>query len=373
MKYWLSMIFLLCLAAPVALAQTPQENEKQELRQKLTALYQQGKLDEAISLAEKLARLERKDATSSLPYANALTNLAVLRTERLRLMKAKMAWLRKAMPLLADDPTETLVGKKPYPEELIGLFRRGLAEAEEVEKLWREALSVYERAEAGQSVEASAVRNELAWLLYNFIMPGSLEFSRSRIDEAEKLFADARAIRRKSLGENHALTLRTEIDFANFYLRYVNFEKALPLYESYLRGIEKNYSNDGKLLLRALRPLQRIALTTENADRAEELRQRILKIGGQPEQESAYLDLSLRSKNSLMPRALGKPGDNPKVVMVKVLVGEDGKVLEAVAVGEDKSLKQQAEEDVSAWLFRPFKDNGEARKMRGVIPYRSFN
>ncbi len=364
MKYLLTILFV-CFVATALAAQTPQAREAQDLNQKIAALFEQGNVDDAIPLAERLVTMMRAESAFSAAYASALTNLTVLRAEKSRRTKADAPSFNN-IPWSADLE-EQRFRVQPHSEQYAKLLERNSKYAAETEKMLREVLAVYERIEASQSLEAATAKNDLAWLLYNNIAAVSVAYSRARIDEAEKFYAEALAIRENLLGANHNLTLRVKLDFADFYLRWVNFEKALPLFEGYLKGVEKTFGDNNKLLLRALRPMRRVALTTENTTQAEDLRQRIVKITGQEEKNLFGFELSLRSKNSLQPRVVRNSRERPIRVLVKVLVNEDGKVLEAVAVTSDQSAKQSAEEGVLAWSFRPFIYQGAARKMRGGV------
>jgi hypothetical protein len=197
-------------------------------------------------------------------------------------------------------------------------------------------------------------------------IPSSEEI-RPRIDEVELFYTQSIASHEKTLGKADGLTLRTYIEFADFYLKYVNFEKALPWYESYQTEIETKFGKDSKLLLKCLRPMARILTMSERQTEVAEIKQRINKLAGRTEEISPTFNLTLRSKDLLNQHLNGKELKKGKTIIVDILVDETGKITEAIAKTNDKSDKQKAETETLKLTVRPFIYHAEARKMRGYF------
>lgn len=350
MKKVFLFVLLGLFSTSSAFSQNAQLTELQKLNQRISVLSGQGKFDEAIPLAEKIVKIEKeKNQTDSKSYAVAVANLASLRTDR----------NRKTKLILSSQRLEL--------RELIRLRKQHEEDAEEAENLFRQALGVYEKTGDTENETIAFIKTELAWVLYNNIKSVSIDYSRSRIDQAEKLYTEALAAREK-LQQNEAVLI-TLLDFADFYLRYVNFEKALVHYENYLSRVEKAYGWDSKFAVRALRPLADILRATERESEAAEIYKRISQITGQNEKmPQGNFNLSLRSKDSLVKQPI-KSGERAKSIRVNILIDENGKVIEAIAETKDKSDKKNAEEFISKWMFRPFVYNGAVKKMRGYVNY----
>jgi len=360
------LIFTILLFSGAARAQeAAAATEKKALTDKAFALYQQGKLDDAIELAAKVVRLEEKsNQTDTSSRVNAIMNLARMKRDNFALSRNKSR------------------DKNYDVRSRIGITERASENARESEELYRKAIALSESGGRGRTAQTADAKSELAWLTSNFLPPTdkpSIAYSRSRIDEAERLFTESLAINEESRGKDATETLALVLGLGNFYLKYDNYEKALPFYERYIPAVEAKSGKNHPGLVDALRPYARIlAATTQDSDSAAAVK-RIEEITGQKENSpSGELSLHLRSKDSVAFHAnffndlrSRNPVFRPQVTNthVKVTVDENGKIIEAVADAKDAGVRQRAEREILKWTVRPFSYNGTTRKTRGYLSY----
>lgn len=333
------------------------QTESQKLLQEINTLYKQGKIDDAIGKAEKVVKIEQKISETSESYADAITALANLQTEDLR--------IRAAIGI--ESPT---TNREFEAKRRAAWFDENSKIADKTENLFRQALKIYNRTPENDNTQTATIKGQLAWVLSNFYGTKKIAVDdiRPRIDEEELLYLQAIASHEKFLGKNNSLTLRTYIEVADFYLRYVNFEKALPFYDLYQTEIEKKAGKDSKQLLKCLMPIARILAMSGRQTEADEVKQRVDKLLGRKDGIVPF-NLTLRSKDLLAQMYAGKEIKKGKTVKVEILVDETGKITEAVAKTDNKSDKQKAETETLKLSVRPFIYNGEARKMRGYFFY----
>lgn len=376
MKNFISIWVLCALFAAGVFAQD-KPADSAALNQQIAALFQQGKFDNAIPLAEKVVDIEKKLGKNSQAHAFALANLALLHKEKVKV-------LVKSTPPLGDFDRR-------------GPVREMIESANRAKKLFREALEIHDLSGTQQSVSAATAKSELAWVVYSFNEGRSVAESRAQIDEAEKLYTESIAIQDRLSATPTDLALRTILDFADFYMRYVNFEKALPLYERYLSSVQAKYGAKSKGLVPALRALTEIYFITERDNEASATADRVSAITGKPEAVvPSYPILVLRSQkledvkvdnfipfdlskdpSSVFSYARGSGSMSPmgravmKSLAVNIVVGENGEVVEAKAERPSK-YQQDIEKAARASRFRPFSYNGTPQRLRGTIVYSYF-
>lgn len=352
--------------------------DSQAMNQKVAELYRQGKFDEAIPISEKVVAIEKKIAKNSETHAIALMNLGMLHKERLKTLQK------------LPEPAK--------PEILNGLSERIGDDARKAEKSLRDSLEIYVSLGNGEGLSAALIKNELAWVLNNHIPFPTPGGPGARIDEAERLYTESLAAQEKLTGAESDATLRSVLGFGDFYMRWVNFEKALPFYERYLGAVEKKLGASSKALVPALRGLLEVFVIADRNKDAEELAQRISVIKGEPEPLPITSPrLALRGRKIARVRISNFPSPDlfdhpnfllsypygigqvpitirPKVkrVVVNILVDETGNVIEAKVA--DKSVNEASEIEKAALSskFRPFIYKGESRKMRGSLVYPYF-
>jgi hypothetical protein len=355
----LTSTIIICLISALALfSQDKPQTETEKLSQEIMTLYQQRKFDDAIKKAKKLVEIEKKTSETSESYADAITTLANLQTEKLRIQVIKG---------LENQSTDRELETK----RRTAWFSENNELGGKTEDLFREALKIYNKPIDNETTQTATIKGQLAWILIHFrgnkII--TLDNVRPRIDEEELLYMQAIASHEKLLGKNNDLTLRTYIEFADFYLIYVNFEKALPLYEIYQTEVEKKFGKDSKQLLKCLRPLAEIMTTTERTTEAAELEQRITKLTGSKEETAKPFNLTRRSKDLLAQLYNGKEIKKGSTIRIDILADETGKIIEAIAKTGSKSDKLKAETATLKFTVRPFIYKNEARRMRGYFYY----
>lgn len=339
-------------------AQEAATNERKILTEKAYVLFQQGKLDEAIKIAEKVVKLEKtSNQTDTSSYVNALINLARMKRDAFLLLRNK------------------LVSGKTPPSEREAARKKMSENAKAAEDSFREALQLNEPGSRTQTALTADVKSDLAWLVYNYIPTDgkpSVANTRARIDEAEKLFIEAVTLNEQIRGTEADETLFVVLGAGNFYLNYHNFEKALPYYERYIQTNEKTHGKNYPNLVNALRPYAKILFATFQDQESAAAVKRIEEIIGQKEDlPKDDLSFHLRSKDSVAfsvqkSMTIGKDFER---IFVKVVVNENGKVVEVVAETKDKKLREKAEQEISKWTVRPFSYNNVTRKMRGYLYY----
>jgi tetratricopeptide (TPR) repeat protein len=357
------------------------KNEAKHLTNKILDLYQKGDLEEAVKIGEKLVELE-SDSKNSVSYVNAAVNLA-------RIKRAYFVSLRNK-----------LGGNQPSSAETREMSEKANKNADDAERLFREALEINGKNGNGQTAQTADIMKDLAWLISNHTYSGTktVDKSRSRIDEAEKLLLDSIALSEQTRGKGADETIFIVLDAGDFYFKYVNFEKALSFYERFIYAYEQKHGPNRPELVGVLRSYANILFTTLQEPESAAVVKRIESITKKNEpMPKAGIDLHLRSKDSVAYSApiimeVNKKAENfrnnlkaegktlnaanisamPRLITVPVAVeiDETGKITKAVAKIDNDKLRTEAEAVVSKWTVRPFSYNGTTRKMRGVLYYR---
>ena len=282
----IALIFL-CLADIQGQKPSPAE-EKKALTDKSFVLFQQGKLNDAIELAAKVVDLEKKSPqadTASL--VNATLNLARLKRDNYLRLREKAAD-RSSPPKIRNQ------NQKEANENGGG-----------AEELYREALTLNEGGGRSVSAQSADIKSDLAWLVHNFFpirdtTSVNRASTRSRIDEAEALYAASLALNEQTRGNDADETLLVALASGNFYLIYDNYEKALPFYERYILTTDKKHGANHAELANALRPNAQILFAIFQEQEAIDAVKRIEGITGKKEGlPMGKLGLDLRSKDSV--------------------------------------------------------------------------
>jgi tetratricopeptide (TPR) repeat protein len=376
-------LILVAILSTSIYAQEP-KNEAKELTDKIFALYQKGDLEEAVKAGEKLVKLE-SHSRDSVSYVNAAVNLA-------RIKRAYYVSLQNK-----------LVSNQQSSVESREISEKANKNADDAELLFREVLEINEKNGKGQTAQTADIKKDLAWVVSNHTYSGkkTVDKSRSRIDEAEKLLLDSIALSEQTRGKDADETLFAVLDAGDFYYKYVNFEKALPFYERFIQTSEQKHGSNYPDLVVALRPYASILFTTFQEQEAAAVVKRIKSITNKKEPiPKGEINLHLRSKDAVAYSApiimeQNEKAENfrnklksegrtlntanisamPRLLMipVEIEIDETGKITKAVAKTNNDKLGTEAEAVVSKWTVRPFSYNGTVRKMRGVLYYRKPN
>lgn len=401
MKYAFITIHILLLSA-LAFGQV-QPSRSQQLSESVATLYQHGKYDEAVPIAEEIVSLERKGA-STKNLVNALENLAQIKGAR---FKRALAELNSGN-----------VG----PASIKNTIAKLHSDAQESESHLREALKITDAA-SDLKEHRIAIYNSLAWLLYNYQPPDpevSIAFDKigrdkfemrtrarlfKRVSEAENLYKEAL---NSGAGENSLLL--TTYNFAEFAMATGDLENAISLFEKCITDVERIYGKKSPSLVQPLESYIKALAATGQDDLAFEMVSRLVRVTGKSAaMPKTLLNVSLRADKAFAPINSSGVESNAKAnkeritllgrratlnasldamlavsthgkeyydalgpariakVPVRVLVDETGKVVEAEALTDEKEQKRDAESAVREWKFRPFAAAGQSRKIKGYV------
>lgn len=405
MKYVTFITFILLLSG-FSLAQG--QTESHRLNQTVAALYQSGKFDEAIPVAEEIVELERK-AGGTKNLVSALENLAEIRVARFKL-------------LMAEFNARTV-----EPNAVKAALTKLRTDPESAEAALREGIKVADAGASDLQEQRVAMRNRLAWLLYHhfpndpevvialdkngrdkFEMRSRARYLK-RTGEAESLFEQASKISAE-IGPNSNAGLLTAYKYAEFALATGNLENAISLLEKCIADVERVHGKRSPSLILPLELYARALTASGQDDLAFEAVSRLVRVTGKSAaMPKSLVDISLRADKAFAPINSSHVESNASAnkawatlsgrsatlnasfdamlavsthgrqyydatgpigirkVPVQVLVDEAGKVLEAEAVITDNALKLDAEEAVRGWKFKPFSGGGLPRKIRGYV------
>ena len=361
------LLILICSFSPVfAYSQNSDVSEIQKLNLQVSDLYRQSKFEEAIVIAEKIIEIQEKDKNKNFSdLAIALKNLAILQKNYDELLGEKIA----DSTISKSERFDLITKRRKFYDSIPVIFEK--------------AIKIYEEKLKSENLSLAEIKFEYA--SYISRNQGKLVgMGSSEPDKVESLYKDSLSIREKQLGASNDLTLSTVLQIANFYQKEGNFEKSLPFYLNFLKGIEKKYGEKSEYLLQPLRIYLKILTAAQMEQEAEKIRQQISAITGNLESlPQLDLDLTLRNKADKSKELIENPNTitkylkKLKFLLVEVIVDEKGNVIEAKA-GETqdkdingKEVQKKAEKDVKDWQFRPLIYDGKARKIKGIVwfPY----
>jgi CHAT domain-containing protein/Flp pilus assembly protein TadD len=207
--------------------------EAERLNQQVGELYQQGKYNEAIPLAEKALVIRKKvSGENHLNTAESLNNLAALYYSQGRYAEAEPLY-KEALNIkkkqLGDNHSDTAISLNNLAELDYSQGRYS-----EAEPLYKEALAIYKKQLGDNYPNTATSLNNLA-LLYK---------SQGRYTEAESLYKEALAIYKKQLGDNHPDTANSLGNLAALYYSQGRYSEAEPLYKEALAIYKKQLGDN---------------------------------------------------------------------------------------------------------------------------------
>jgi len=408
------VLALICSIFSISTFSQADANRIQELHQQMSALFQKGDLDGAIPLAEQIVKMQRQ--ANPVRPQSLVTSLENLGQVKLARFKRENAEVNGRNSDVADTNTFDKMQKDAKDAEAI--FREVIGLAQGITK------------GSHPTDQLIGSKNSLAWLLYAYLPPDQtldVGFDKSshdrfdsvnrekfykRIDEAETLYFDAVKDAEASLDPNSDVALASRFNLAEFELSRGNFEVAIPQYEKCISVVEKKYGKRSLNLLPPLRSYLSALIATDQDDQAFEVLSQIVRVTGRSAQmPNALLNISLRSEKAFVTsnspaveqrarankntaELAGKAnvvlsgGGLPGVqgastfgktyyensfsiklikVPVRVLVDENGKVVEAEGLSNDQENNAEAEKVVRGWAFHPFKLGPQAFKLKGYV------
>ena len=213
---------------------SPQDKlaEAERLTQQVIQLYQQGKYNEAIPLAEQALAIRKKQLGDNHPdTATSLNNLALLYRLQGRYSEAEPL-LKEALTIskqqLGDNHPDTATSLN----NLAALYE-SQGRYSEAEPLYKQALAIRKQQLGENHPDTAGSLNNLAGLYE----------SQGRHSEAEPLHKEALNIRRKQLGDNHPSTANSFNNLAGIYQFQGKYSEAEPLYKQAL-AIKKQQLGD---------------------------------------------------------------------------------------------------------------------------------
>lgn len=383
-KYQMKIIFILVavlFSVSLLSAQTPTKVDTQALQKQILIFYQQGNFDKAIPLAEKVLKLEKKKSTKSpQSLATANYNIALLRKKRLIINKDKVTnWQN--------------VGKK----ELRNAYKTNDEDALKADKHFREVIKIHKmeiaRPTLNESLQLASTQSELAWILYNHNFPAKKIGFKERLITAEEFYKSAFSLYKTLLGDDANETISVTFNFAEFYTKQANFEKALPLYQRFISTATKKYGDDKKIILPALTSIAKIFVTIDKMKEAVNTINLISRITKNREllppanhtlnsritenknakdpgfRRDSFNSWQVSDTSSYANRYPSVTSYVTKRVRVKILVDEKGEVIDATSNYENRVLRNEAVANVKRWKFRPFELDGKKSKMNGYAIY----
>jgi CHAT domain-containing protein/Tfp pilus assembly protein PilF len=204
---------------------SPQDKlaEAEKLTQQVIQLYQQGKYNEAIPLAEQALAIRKKVLGDNHPdTATSLNNLAELYRVQGRYSEAEPLY-KQALAIIKQQLGDNHPSTATSLNNLAFLYQ-SQGRYSEAEPLYKQALAISKQQLGDNHPLTVAILNSLAALYY----------SQGRYSEAEPLYQQALTIRKQQLGDNHPLTAASLNNLAVLYYSQGRYSEAEPLYQQAL-------------------------------------------------------------------------------------------------------------------------------------------
>jgi CHAT domain-containing protein len=265
----LSGVILTPTVGQVISQASPQDKlaEAERLNQQVIQLYQQGKYNEAIPLAQQALAIIKQQLGDNHPLtAQSLNNLALLYYSQGRYSEAEPLY-KEALAIskqqLGDNHPDTAISLNNLAE-----LYRVQGRYSEAEPLYKQALTIIKQ-QLGDNHPATAISlNNLAGLYK----------SQGRYSEAEPLYKEALAIRKQQLGDNHPLTAQSLNNLAELYRVQGRHSEAELLYKQTLTIIKKQLGDNHLLTATILNNLAGLYRVQGRYSEAEPLYNRSLAI-----------------------------------------------------------------------------------------------
>ena len=263
------LFFLHCAlwAACGLAAEGEDPSEADPLIRRVVELYQAGKYQEAIPVAQQLLEIRERALGPEHPYtATSLNSLAELYREMGEYAKAGPLY-RRALAIREKvlGPEHPATGTSL--NDLAELCRQ-MGDYAKAEPLYRRALTIREKALGVEHPETSSTLNNLA-LLYKTM---------GDYAKAEPLYRRALAIREKALGPEHPHTALSLNNLGLLYKTMGDYAKAEPLYRRALAIREKALGPEHPSTTTSLNNLAGLYASMGDYAKAESLYRRALTI-----------------------------------------------------------------------------------------------
>jgi tetratricopeptide (TPR) repeat protein len=265
----LVLILALGISLGVCSRSFARNNDPDLLNQQFLKLYQQGKYQDAIPIAEKLLAIRKKQLGLENRWtADSLNNLAVLYVDMGAYAKAEPLYqqaFKIYKELLGPDHPDTAA----TTDNLAGLYKH-MGDYVKAEPLYQQALKIRKKTLGPDHPKTATSLNNLA----------ELYLAMAAYGKAEPLYQQALEIDQKALGPEHP---DTASDLGNLGLLYADmgdYAKAEPLYEQALKISQKALGPEHRDTATALDALAALYDNIGDYVKAEPLYQQALQIYG---------------------------------------------------------------------------------------------
>jgi tetratricopeptide (TPR) repeat protein len=218
MKSCRSVLVLLCCFLAECPGSFAEDDDPNSLDQQVLTLYQQGKYQEAIPIAEKLLEIRKKElGLQDADTANCISDLAALYDEMGDYAKAEALYqqaLQIRQKVLGPDHPDTALSFNN-----LGVLYAHTGNYAKAEPLYQQAIEIRRKLLGENHPLTAASLNSLGVLYYRM----------GDYTRAEPLFKEALQIRQKVLGPEHPDTAAGLNDLAGMYLDAGDYAKAEPL------------------------------------------------------------------------------------------------------------------------------------------------
>jgi TonB family protein len=313
-----------CLFASPALAQANasggSSEEARKFNTQAVALYKEGKYEEAIRQQKQaIALWEKELGKENKLIANGFTNLA----------------------------------------EMYRAVRR----YDEAANAYQRALKIEEKLSGPEHANLVALLIKLGWMRHG-VAQGA---------EAEALFKRSVAIVEKE-GENHPALADSLLNLAAFYQKTGRPAIAVGTYERVIAIQEKNYGAEAELLVNTLEQCACALRLIKKPLDASKMEQRAAIIERKTKPDITSVEGGVLQGYAIHKEAppyppAAKAERLSGSVFIKVLIDEDGKVIDANILCGADLLAVSAREAALKWRFKPSAINGRPTKVTGILTF----
>ncbi len=383
-----------------------QSNDFEKLAEQISSAATIEDIKQIISKAENLYKEKKKQVSNNQEeLAKTTIDFALFRKHIFDVMNEKRSELKSSTKKvvefysLIDDNS-----KKLY-------------------ELLENSIKIYEQVLKIENAQLATAKFELAKFSEIYTPPSKISFSwdkrLEKLYKIQDLYLQSLLLREKFLNKNDDLILITTFYLANNYIQSADFEKALPLYEKFISGIEEKYGRKSEALLPALLMSVAIWKMIGRQELVEKFTKQISEITNeQKDLSDTFLLLSPRAK-SFKYNGINKPmgrivftnsirtlGDDidtrspnsvteptirensmrnnpnyslvipvltetsfPNAIATVVTIDESGKIIDLQVKTDDSKIRDKVAKEVKTWEFKPFVYEGMAMKIKGLIYY----
>jgi CHAT domain-containing protein/Flp pilus assembly protein TadD len=241
--------------------------EAERLTQQVIQLYQQGKYNEAIPLAEQALAIRKKVLGDNHPNtARSLNNLAGLYESQGRYSEAEPLY-KQALAIKKQQLGDNHPSTATSLNNLAALYRVQ-GRYSEAEPLYQQALAIRRKQLGDNHPNTARSLNNLASLYQN----------QGRYSEAEPLYKQALAIFKQQLGDNHPSTATSLNNLAELYRVQGRYSEAEPLYQQALAIRRKQLGDNHPLTATSLNNLAALYESQGRYSEAEPIYKQALAI-----------------------------------------------------------------------------------------------